>query len=179
MIRPGYRFTATRRGIVVSQTREIMRNDKIFARCVRFITAFSFCVFVCLAVPQISEAHALNGSLTGRYNTSVERWRPVIRKYLKHYRIYSKDKEGRLLHIIKHESGGSPHARNGRHAGLVQFTPSWKHDYSRSFFRKLDMRHYHSDNRLSGRWSIWRICKAWKQGGTSNIKRHWAATYWR
>lgn len=145
-----------------------------------FTNFFIVCgLLFCLVFPQMALAHAKNGTLTGTYNTTVERWRPAVKKYLKHYRIYSKEREGRILNIIKHESGGSPHARNGRHAGLVQFTPDWKHNYSRSFFRKLDMRHYHSDNRLSGRWSIWRICKVYKIGGASKVQQHWRATYYR
>ena len=138
-----------------------------------------FAIMYCCFFPSKAVAHSLNGSITGRYNKNVERWRPVVREYLTTYHIYSREREGRILNIIKHESGGAPHARNGRHAGLVQFTPSWKHNYTSSFFKSRGFGHYHRDNRISGRWSIWRICKAWKQGGTRNIKKHWAATYWK
>lgn len=133
----------------------------------------------CCVCPDVALAHSLNGSLTGRYTTKVERWRPVVKKYLTSQHVYSKEREGRILNIIKHESGGSPHARNGRHAGLVQFTPCWRHNYSRSYFKRKHLSDYHSDNRLSGRWSIWRICKVYKQGGTAKVKQHWRATYWR
>ena len=132
---------------------------------------------VFVSIPSVAMAHAQNGKIIGKYNSKVERWRPVVKKYLKHYHIYSVEKENRILNIIKHESGGSPHARNGRHAGLVQFTPCWKHNYGKSHFRKLGLTDYHSDNRLSGYWSIWRICKVYKDGGTSKVKQHWIATY--
>lgn len=122
-------------------------------------------------------AHSINGTITGRYNKKVERWRPVVKKYLKYYRIYSKEKEGRILNMIKHESGGSPTARSGRHSGLLQFTPSWKHNYSKRYFKQYGLQDYKLDNRLSGYWSIRRICKVYKQGGVKKVKQHWRATY--
>lgn len=136
-------------------------------------------VWGAMVIPTTAHAHALNGSITGRYNAKVERWRPVVKRYLKHYKVYTKEREGRILNIIKHESGGNPSARNGRHRGLVQFTPSWKHNYSRKYFRQYGIADYHADNRLSGAWSIRRLAKVYKQGGTAKIKQHWRATYGR
>ena len=154
-----------------------MLDVKSRFHCV-FIGICIGCVFYFVS-PHVALAHSLNGSLTGRYNSSVERWRPVVKKYLTHYHVYSRERENRILNIIKHESGGNPHARNGRHAGLVQFTPCWKHNYSRSYFKRHGLKDYHRDNRLSGYWSIRRICKVYKVGGTSKVRQHWKATYYR
>ncbi len=140
--------------------------------CIAFVT--------CIITPQIASAHALNGTLTGKYNYSVERWRPAVIYYLKKWDVYTKEREGRILNIIKHESGGDPHnSRNYPHVGLVQFKPDWDHNYSRAFFEKRNMGHYHVDNRKSGRWSIWRIAKVYNKGGVAKIKQHWGATYYK
>lgn len=148
-------------------------------RLTHIIMAIFFVSVLYCTSPQIAVAHAQNGSLTGRYTPKVERWRPLVKRYLKHYKVYTKEREGRILNIIKHESGGNAAARNGRHRGLVQFTPSWRHNYSRKYFRQYGIGDYHADNRLSGAWSIRRLCKVYKDGGVRKIKQHWAATYWR
>lgn len=132
-----------------------------------------------LIQPAPAWAHALNGTLTGRYTPKVERYRPMVKKWLKHFRVYTKAREGRVLNIILHESGGRPSARNGQHVGLVQFTRSWKHDYSRAHFRRYKIGDWHKDNRLSADWSIRRLAKVYKVGGTSKVIQHWRATYYR
>ena len=136
-------------------------------------------LFLIAAAPTTAHAHALNGTLTGRYTAKVEQNRPRVAYWLKRYKIYTKAREGRILNIILHESGGNPRAVGGRHVGLVQFTPSWKHNYSRAYFKKHGIRDYQSDNRMSADWSIRRIVKVYKDGGVRKVKQHWKATYWR
>lgn len=129
--------------------------------------------------PTVAQAHALNGTLSGRYPAKVEVHRPRVIYWLKRYKVYSPARVGRILNIIRHESGGNPKARNGSHRGLVQFTSSWKHNYSRAYFKKHGIRDYQSDNRMSADWSIRRIVKVYKDGGVRKVKQHWKATYWR
>ena len=156
-----------------------MRND-FNRKTMRFALLILLAALCLLFItPSVAEAHALNGTLTGRYTAKVERYRPLVAKYLKRYGEWTREREGRILNIIKHESGGSPHARNGRHAGLVQFTPCWKHNYSRAYFKRKHLSDYHADNRLSASWSIRRICLVYKQGGAAKVKQHWRATFWR
>ena len=156
-----------------------MSNDIQFRIFKSSIASIALTLCLVFSVPASALAHAQNGTLTGRYTAKVERWRPVVKKYLTHYHIYTKEREGRILNIIKHESGGSPHASNAGQIGLVQFTSSWKHHYSKTYFRTKGIKDYHYDNRKSGDWSIRRICLVYKQGGTSKVKVHWRATYWK
>ena len=156
-----------------------MSNDIQFRIFKYSIASIALTMCLVFSIPVSALAHAQNGTLTGRYNKSVERWRPAVKKYLKHYHIYSREREGRILNIIKHESGGRPTASNAGQIGLMQFLPHWKHNYSRSYFTRKGIKDYHSDNRKSGDWSIRRICQVYKQGGTSKVKSHWRATYWR
>ena len=120
------------------------------------------CLIVVSAVfPTGAYAHAKDGTLTGTYVAKVERWRPTVAKQLKRYGVYTKEREGRVLNIIRHESGGNPLATNGRCIGLLQFDLNWG---PRSVL-------------LNGERSITKLASAWKRGGTSNIKKHWKATY--
>lgn len=156
-----------------------MSNDIQFRIFKYSIASIALTMCLVFSIPVSALAHAQNGTLTGRYNKSVERWRPVVKKYLTSQHVYSKAREGRILNIIKHESGGRPTASNAGQIGLVQFLPHWKHNYSRSYFTRKGIKDYHSDNRKSGDWSIRRICQVYKQGGTSKVKQHWRATYWK
>ena len=155
--------------------RNALNRRLVFIVCTFWVATFCLLFFT----PQAVEAHSINGTLTGRYTAKVERYRPLVTKYLKRYGEWTRERQGRILNTIKHESGGSPHAHNGRHAGLVQFTPCWKHNYSRAYFKRKHLSGYHTDNRLSASWSIRRICQVFKVGGTAKVKQHWRATYWR
>lgn len=139
----------------------------------------TFTLLIFMLLTQTAGAHAINGTLTGRYTAKVERWRPEVARFLKMHHLYSKEKEGRILNIIKQESGGSEGARNGSHAGLVQFNEGWKRGYSRSYFAKHQIRNYQRDNRLSGSWSIHRLITVAKVGGWAKVRQHWKATYYR
>lgn len=145
----------------------------------RATAALLIAILVATLSPTPAAAHALNGSLAGRYTPLVERYRPRVVKWLKHYGVHTKTREGRVLNIIRHESSGRPSARGGSHVGLMQFTPSWKHDYSRAYFERHGIRNYQRDNRRSGDWSIRRIAKVYKDGGDRKVIQHWKATYYR
>ena len=133
-----------------------------------------------LVTPTSVYAHSLNGSISGRYTRYVERFRPEITKQLKIQGVYSKARVNRILNIIKHESGGHFYSRNGSCVGVLQFNSSWKHNYSRSYFKRHHIRGtYHSDNRLNPFWCIRRIAIVYRQGGTSKVQDKWCQTYWR
>jgi len=108
------------------------------------------------------------------------RWRATVRKQLKLQHIWSREKERRILNIICHESSGHPGARNGSCVGLLQFNNGWRHNYSKHWFKKHHLTgKYHRDNRRNGSWSIYRIVRVYKVGGTRAVQRHWHSTYWR
>ena len=98
---------------------------------------------------------------------NVERWRPVVRRELRHHHIYAPWRERLALKIIQRESGGNPHARGGygnQYVGLFQYSPSWTRSWKK-------------DWRWSGAANVRIFCRGWSRHGTRRfVYRHWAAT---
>jgi hypothetical protein len=91
----------------------------------------------------------------------AERWRPVVRWYLKRYGVWSRSFEDKAIHIMKGESGGDPRCRTGSHLGLYQFDPGWMS----------------TADRLNPYTSICRFVLEYKRGGIRAIRRPWAQTF--
>lgn len=108
----------------------------------------------------------------------ADKWRPEIKRQLEAHGVYSKYRENIIVNIIDNESGGSQYAGQGNYyVGLLQFGAQWKHDYSTTYFSNHVISNYHSDNRLSGSWSIHRVAQMIKEGGTSVLKQYWGSTW--
>ncbi|MGL4484827.1 MAG: hypothetical protein ACRCUS_07740 [Anaerovoracaceae bacterium] len=106
----------------------------------------------------------------------AEYWRPEVKRQLKLHKVYSKSKENILIKIIEKESRGNQSAvgAGGTYVGLFQFGGHWKHNYSKSYFKKHDISGTHKkDNRKSGSWSIHRIVTMIKNNGMASVYRHW------
>ena len=98
------------------------------------------------------------------YPTSVERWRPVVRKELKARGCYSRWAENKAMHIMYRESRGRPKARNGQYAGLYQFGRGWVRS--------------NRDWRYSPHSAIRRFVKGYDLHGARWWRQHWASTYY-
>jgi hypothetical protein len=94
--------------------------------------------------------------------SGAERWRPVVRAYLKKAGVWSQSFEDKAIHIMRKESSGNPSCVSGDYVGLYQFSSSWM---SRAA-------------RLDPYKSIARFVRVYKEGGIAAIKYHWAPTYY-
>jgi hypothetical protein len=91
----------------------------------------------------------------------AEKWRPVVRYYLKRSGVWSQFIEDKTIHIINGESSGNPNCVTNDYVGLLQFNSEWM---SRA-------------ERLNPYASIARFVRVYKEGGLSAIKRNWSPTY--
>ena len=91
----------------------------------------------------------------------AEKWRPVVRWYLKKYGVWSQFIEDKAIHIINGESSGNPNCVTSDYVGLFQFNSEWM---SRA-------------ERLNPYKSIDRFVRVYRDGGISAIKRNWSPTY--
>ena len=91
----------------------------------------------------------------------AERWRPVVRWYLKRYGVWSQSFEDKAIHIMNGESSGDPRCETGDYVGLYQFNSSWM---SRA-------------DRLNPYTSICRFVRVYKAGGIAAIRSNWAPTF--
>ena len=114
---------------------------------------------------------------SSRYSKVSKKWRGEVRRQLKAQHVWTMSRENTVLRIITRESGGSETARNGSCVGLLQFNNGWKHNYSKAYFNKKHIKGaYHKDARLSGSWSIRRIARVYRIGGSAAVRSHWIAT---
>ena len=83
-----------------------------------------------------------------------------------------------IIYTGRHESSGSTSAGKGHSCvGILQFNRSWHLTIA---LTKLKKRlHIHGDWRLSGKLSLYRFVKSYKDGGKAAIRRHWKATLGR
>lgn len=83
-----------------------------------------------------------------------------------------------IIYTGRHESSGSTTAGKGHSCvGILQFDRSW---HLTKALTKLKSRlHIHGDWRLSGKLSLYRFVKSYKDGGKAAIRRHWKATLGR
>jgi len=83
-----------------------------------------------------------------------------------------------IVFIGAAESHGAYWARNGQHAGMFQFTPSWSQNkYDRT--RHRNHKYRVNDWRLCPCCSVLRFVRSYRDGGKSAIERHWKATLYR
>ncbi len=108
--------------------------------------------------------------------------RKLVTQAAKHHHLPASDRRWLraaavdIIYTGAHESGGSTHAGRGC-VGLLQFDRGWHANRTeRRIARKAGHR---ADWRLSGRASIYRFVRVYKQGGKPAIRRHWAATLGR
>jgi len=112
---------------------------------------------------------------------SKARTRKEVKAAAAHYKVPSAWITDAAIDIIyegAHESGGSTHAGKGRSCvGILQFNSSW---HANKYEWKLSRAEGHTkDWRLSGRASIHRFVRVYRDGGKAAIKRHWRASYGR
>lgn len=140
-------------------------------------------MLILFLMPTIASAHGIHDRFYDTYPKVVERWRPFVVKMLKEHKVYTRQREHRVLNIIAHENGGSPYSKPGRICvGLLQFDRGWiRSEYKNSeYYWK---RHgipgtYRRDGRTSAYWSIHRITHVYKDGGDAEVKDQWEASYY-
>jgi hypothetical protein len=93
--------------------------------------------------------------------SGAERWRPVVRWYLKRAGVWNQTIEDKAIHIINGESSGDPSCIYHDYVGLFQFNSEWAS----------------TATRLDPYWSIARFVQVYKEGGMSSIRHHWSPTF--
>jgi len=89
--------------------------------------------------------------------SGAERWRPVVRWYLKKYGVWDQFIEDKAIHIINGESSGNPNCRTGQYVGLLQFGSGWMS----------------TADRLNPYMSICKFVQVYRDGGLAAIRRNW------
>ena len=112
---------------------------------------------------------------------SKDRTRREVRAAAAYYKVPSKWITDAAIDIVydgAHESSGCTHAGKGTSCvGLFQFNRSWH--ASKKEWRLARAEGHTKDWRLSGRASVYRFVRVYRDGGRAAIKRHWRATYGR
>lgn len=83
-----------------------------------------------------------------------------------------------IVYTGRHESGGSTRAGIGHECvGILQFDSGWH--LTKSLTRLKARLHIRGPWRESGKLSLYRFVKSYKDGGKAAIRRHWKATLGR
>jgi len=93
--------------------------------------------------------------------SGAERWRGVVRWYLKRAGVWNQTIEDKAIHIINGESSGDPNCIYHDYVGLFQFNSEWAS----------------TSTRLDPYWSIARFVQVYREGGMSSIRQAWSPTF--
>lgn len=137
-----------------------------------------------IVFPQSAPAAPTFASLARKrvFSKSDVRW--VVGKAAKRYDLSASDtrwlKRAAIDIIFEgaHESGGDTHAGRKRECqGILQYNSGWGTiAYERRLLRKYER---HTNWRLSGIVSLYRMARVMRDGGKPAIRRHWKATLGR
>lgn len=105
--------------------------------------------------------------------------REIVTEAADHYHVKPEWISNAAIDIIfdgVHESSGGCHAGTRKHhacIGIVSFSRSWHFSkYERSLTT-------HKDPRLSGKASLYRFVRCYRDGGRKAIRKHWRASLGR
>lgn len=130
-----------------------------------------------LAVALPTGALVLPEEAEASYCSSVERWRPTVKKLAQAHGV--KDQKAFVAFCMKKinaESRGNEKALSsgGTFHGLLQFTDSWVKNTESKWYVSKSRRHNPKyDWRFRGESSIHRMVHSFRRGGWSALYRHW------